>query len=149
MEIDPDRLFGLAGALAMGGWAVLILAPRGVAWLDALPRLAVPAALSALYALLVLTRFAGVEGGFGSLGDVRALFADDWVLLAGWVHYLAFDLIVGGLLATRLDRAGVGRLVQAPVLVATFLLGPVGVVLALMIEAALGALRGLSRGVAA
>jgi len=30
---------------------------------------------------------------------VRALFAHDHVLVAGWVHYLAFDLMVGALLA--------------------------------------------------
>lgn len=147
--MTPDDLFGVAGPMAMAGWAVLILGPRGWAWLDAIPRLAVPAALSALYAVLVLTRFAGVDGGFGSLAEVRTLFADDWVLLAGWVHYLAFDLIVGGLLATRMDRAGVHRLVQAPVLVSTFLLGPVGVVLALLIEGALAPLRALSREAAA
>ena len=97
----------------------------------------------------MLTRFAGAEGGFGSLADVRALFASDWVLLAGWVHYLAFDLMVGGLLATRMDRAGVHRLVQAPILVSTFLLGPVGVVLALLTEGALRPLRALARGAAA
>ena len=147
--MTPDDLFGWAGPLAMAGWGVLILGPRGWPLLDAVPRLAVPALLSALYTLLVLTRFAGAEGGFGSLAEVRTLFQNDWVLLAGWVHYLAFDLIVGGLLATRMDRAGVGRLVQAPVLVSTFLLGPVGVVLALLVEGALRPLRALSRGAAA
>jgi hypothetical protein len=99
--------------------------------------LVIPAALSALYALLVLTSLAGAEGGFGSLQEVRALFADDRVLLAGWVHYLAFDLLVGSVLAARLDRAGVGRLVQAPILALVFLLGPLGALLALLTEGAL------------
>jgi hypothetical protein len=42
--------------------------------------------------------------------------SDRWALLAGWVHYLAFDLFVGAVMAARMDRAGVGRLVQAPIL---------------------------------
>jgi hypothetical protein len=135
--MSPDLLFGWSGTLALAGWAVLILGPRGWRWLDAVPMLVIPAALSALYALLVLTSLAGAEGGFGSLQEVRALFADDRVLLAGWVHYLAFDLLVGSVLAARLDRAGVGRLVQAPILGLVFLLGPLGALLALLTEGAL------------
>lgn len=140
--MTPDTLFGLAGQVAVLGWIVLLFAPRRFRWLNLLPALLIPAALSSLYAILVLTRFAGAEGGFGSLSEVRALFADDWVLLAGWVHYLAFDLMVGAVLARRMDRAGIGRLLQAPILVLTFLLGPLGALLALLTE---GALRGLPR----
>ena len=28
-------------------------------------------------------------------GTVALLFENDWLLLAGWIHYLAFDLFVG------------------------------------------------------
>jgi hypothetical protein len=135
--MTPETLFGQAGMIAMLGWTLLMFGPRRFAWLNAVPALVLPATLSTLYALLVLTSFSGAEGGFGSLAEVRALFADDWVLLAGWVHYLAFDLLVGAVMAARLDRAGVGRLVQAPVLVLIFLLGPLGALLALLTEGAL------------
>ena len=37
----------------------------------------------------------GSEGGFSSLARVAALFRDPWALLAGWVHYLCFDLFTG------------------------------------------------------
>ncbi len=141
--MTPESLFGHAGTVAIAGWAILILGPRGWRWLDALPLLVLPVLLSALYAVLVLTSFAGAEGGFGSLADVRELFEDDWVLLAGWVHYLAFDLFVGAVLAGRMDRAGVTRLVQGPILVAVFLLGPLGALLALLTEGALRAPRAL------
>ena len=137
--MTPDALFGQVGTVAMIGWAILVLGPRRFAWLNVLPALVLPAALSALYAALVLTSFAGVEGGFGSLAEVRALFANDRVLLAGWVHYLAFDLIVGAVLAARLDRAGIGRLVQAPILLLVFLFGPLGALLALLTEGSLRA----------
>jgi hypothetical protein len=35
------------------------------------------------------------EGGFGTLAEVKALFSVDALLLAGWIHYLAFDLFIG------------------------------------------------------
>jgi len=102
------------------------------------PRTAIPLALSALYTALVLAFFWRAEGGgYGSIAEVRALFAHDHVLVAGWVHYLAFDLMVGALLAERMDRAGIHRLVQAPTLLATFMFGPAGVVLALLTEGTL------------
>jgi hypothetical protein len=137
--MTPDDLFAMAGQLAVVGWAALILGPRRFAWFNRIPALVVPAALSLLYALVALTHFAGADGGFGSLGEVRTLFADDWALLAGWVHYLAFDLMIGAMVAARMDRVGVIRILQAPILVLVFLLGPLGALLALLTEAAMRA----------
>ena len=51
-----------------------------------------PLLLSVLYTMLIVTHWGEAEGGFGSLADIRALFANEWLLLAGWVRYLAFDL---------------------------------------------------------
>lgn len=137
--MSPEGLFALTGPPVVVGWLVLILGPRGIRWLDAVPGVVIPLALSAVYAGLVLVHFAGAGGGYGSLAEVRRLFGSDWMLLAGWVHYLAFDMMVGAWLAARMDAAGIGRLVQAPILGATFLFGPVGVVLALVTEGTLRA----------
>lgn len=135
--MTPEAVFGITGTPAILGWAILIFGPRRFAMLNAVPQLLIPLGLSALYAVLVLTHFSEPGGGFGSLADVRQLFTSDWVLLAGWVHYLAFDLAVGAYLSARMDRAGIRRLLQAPILVTTFLFGPIGLVLALLTEAAL------------
>lgn len=132
--MDWQGIFGNAGMLAMLGWAVLILAPRRIVWLGVVPRLAVPLLLSVLYSALMLAFFFTAEGGFGSLAEVRALFSTDPLLLAGWVHYLAFDLLIGCFLAERLDRAGVHRVIQAPILVMVFLFGPMGLLLGLLTE---------------
>jgi hypothetical protein len=142
--MDWDTVFSGAGTLAMVGWAALILGPvRLRLW----PALAIPVALSALHAGLVMAHFAEAGGGFGSIAEVRRLFASDPLLVAGWVHYLAFDLMAGALIAARMDRAGVPRLVQAAPLVCTFLLGPLGFLFGLMTETATRALRrGLERG---
>ena len=135
--MTPDDMFGLANMLALPGWAILILAPRRWPALNAVPALLIPLVLSALYTGLVLTYFSASGGGFGTLAAVRQLFSSDPVLVAGWAHYLAFDLMIGAQLAKRLDRIGVQRLLQGPILITTFLFGPVGVLLTLLTEGAL------------
>ena len=44
---------------------------------------------------LIFSNIQGAEGGFGSLADVATLFQKQELLLAGWIHYLAFDLFIG------------------------------------------------------
>ena len=135
--MSPEALFSLASTLALPGWAILILAPRRWPLLNAVPALVIPLILSAGYAALVLRGFAGAGGGFGSLADVRLLMSGDTMLLAGWVHYLAFDLVAGALAAAAMDRAGVARLIQAPILLLVFLLGPLGWLIAMLLTGGL------------
>ncbi len=130
MPNDLATLFGLSSNLAMIGWLLLILSPRRWRWLLFVSGIFIPALLGALYGGLMLVNFATVEGaGYGSLSQVKALFSNDAVLLAGWVHYLAFDLAIGAVIAKRADDAGLSRLVQIPILLATFMFGPVGFLL--------------------
>ena len=35
------------------------------------------------------------QGGFGTLEGVAELLSNRWLLLAGWIHYLASDLFIG------------------------------------------------------
>jgi len=139
----PEQIFGNVGLAALCGWTILVLGPRRFALLNAVPQTLIPLGLSFVYAALVLRHFAEADGGFGSLAEVRLLFQSDWVLLAGWIHYLAFDLAIGAYLAARMDRVGIGRIVQAPILAATFLFGPVGFAVGVATEYALRAGRPL------
>ncbi len=126
--MDFDQVFSAASTAAAVGWAMLIFLPR---WpiLVALLRYGLVGALCLLYAVLAFVYFFRVEGGgFGSIVELRKLFESDPVLLLGWVHYLAFDLFVGLWIAARADAAQVSRLLQAPILLLTFLFGPVGLV---------------------
>ncbi len=132
--MQPEVVFSHASTAAMVGWALLILGPRRFAWVNAVPLWIIPAGLSVVYALIVLSRFAGVDGGFDSLSSVARLMSDDWALLGGWVHFLAFDLFVGAVMAARMDRVGVGRIVQGPILLAIFMLGPFGFLIAALTE---------------
>jgi Domain of unknown function (DUF4281) len=121
-------LFSVANLTALAGWAALAI---GVAlratWLrDVIAGLVIPLLLSAGYVVLLLLFWGDAEGSFASLDGVAALFRSPWVLLAGWVHYLAFDLALGARLSADADEAGMSRLLLIPVLPLTFLFGPAG-----------------------
>jgi Domain of unknown function (DUF4281) len=132
MQLTPDSLFALANPVALLGWALLVLAPRwrGTRWLVLSG--ALPLVLAGAYALLIGSHYLGPhasEGGFNSLADVALLFRSPWALLAGWVHYLCFDLSVGIWESLDARRRGVPHLLLVPCLLLTFLFGPVGLLL--------------------
>jgi hypothetical protein len=60
---------------------------------------------------------------------VQKLFADPWLLLAGWVHYLVFDLFIGSWEVRDAGRLGIPHLLVVPCLVLSFLFGPAGLLL--------------------
>jgi len=127
--LDWEAWFSHAGLVAMLGWVVLIFAPRRWPAVTLIPAVIAPVILSIGYAVLIFRYFGSAEGGFDSLANVALLFGKEPLLLAGWVHYLAFDLFVGAWIASESDRAGISRVIQAPILVATFMLGPIGLLL--------------------
>jgi hypothetical protein len=126
--MTPENLFSLVGFTAMAGWAMLAagIALNNALLRDILAGRVVPALLAAAYTALILLFWAGSDGGFDSLDNVARLFANPWLLLAGWVHYLAFDLAIGAIIARRTFDEGLPRLALIPILPLTFLFGPVG-----------------------
>jgi hypothetical protein len=141
VKMSADAMFNMANTAVLPGWLVLMLAPRGRwVWLDRIPALILPLGLAALYGGLILAHFSAAGGGFGSIAEVRALFASDYGLLAGWVHYLAFDLMIGAMIAARMDAMGLSRLSQVPLLGLIFLFGPLGVFLIWVTQGAMAAM---------
>ena len=130
--LTPDSLFALANPVALLGWALLVLAPRWRGTRAGVLSGALPLLLAATYAVLITTHYLGPhggEGGFNSLDAVAALFRDRWALLAGWVHYLCFDMWTGAWATRDAQRRGVPHGLLVPCLALTFMLGPVGLLL--------------------
>ena len=71
---------------------------------------------------------------FGSLTSVITLFTEENAVLAGWIHYLAFDLIVGMWMLDQNKELKINQLVMAPCLFLTFMLGPIGFLLFMIIK---------------
>ncbi|WP_426492619.1 ABA4-like family protein [Hymenobacter sp. 102] len=132
MALTPDFLFSLANPVALLGWALLVLAPRWRVTQWVVLSGALPLVLAGCYALLIGSHYLGAharEGGFSTLADVAVLFRNPWALLAGWVHYLCFDLCLGIWESRDARRRGVPHLLLVPCLLLTFLFGPVGLLL--------------------
>ena len=130
-----ETLFGWSGQAAMIGWLVLVLGPRRWSIVRWIPKFIIPLGLSLVYAVLMLINFFQSPGGYGSLSDVRALFSNENLLLAGWIHYLAFDLFIGAWIGERADELGISRLIQPVFFAATFMFGPLGLALFLITHA--------------
>jgi hypothetical protein len=131
--MTAEQLFSILNLIAMAGWLPLIFAPRH-RWATTVVPFGVVVLLATVYVVLVATSLPGVEGGFSSLAGVRALFENPWALLAGWTHYLAFDLFIGSWEVRDARRRGVPHLFVVPALVLTFLLGPGGLLLYLVVR---------------
>lgn len=133
--MSVDLIFSAANILALLGWAGLILLPRRRWITDGVVGFAIPALLSVAYAGLIGAFWAVAEGGFASLDEVRLLFQTPGLLLAGWLHYLAFDLFVGAWEVRTARAEGIPHLLVVPALLLTFLFGPAGFLLFLVIRA--------------
>ncbi len=124
--MTAETLFSLASAAVLPGWALLVLVPRWKWTARLVGPVLIPALLSLLYLYLLATHWVSAQGAFGSLASVRRLFDDPAVLLAGWVHYLVFDLFVGSWEVRDAQRLALPHLLVVPCLLLTLLFGPVG-----------------------
>lgn len=121
-----ETLFSIAGVLAMAGWLCLLVSPIIPKWSDLVAGTILPIVLSLGYlALLVLPSSDG-GGGFGTLAEVMELFSHEQAALAGWVHFLAFDLFIGAWVCRRARADEVSFWRVAPCLPLIFLFGPAG-----------------------
>ena len=131
--MTAEQLFSILNLMALAGWLPLVFMPRA-RWAATLLPVVMPALLAVVYVVLVAATLPWSEGGFSSLTAVSALFGNPWVLLAGWTHYLAFDLFVGGWEVRDAQSRGIPHLLVVPALVLTFLFGPAGFLLYLAIR---------------
>ncbi len=131
-----ERIFSLAGAVVLPCWVLLLFAPRW-RWTQRLATFVAPLLIAGVYAWLLLAHATPKGGGFQTLAQVSVLFSSPYALLAGWIHYLAFDLFTGAWEARDAARLGISRWIVAPCLLLTFLLGPLGLALYLLLKLAL------------
>ena len=143
--MDWAGAFTATNVVAVGAWLLLLAGPRGPKTMALVLYLGV-GLLCFAYALMAVGLHAGwFEAGRPpgtpsanfldyNIAGLRNLFLSDGGLVLGWTHYLAFDLFVGQWIARDADHKGFSRLAQAPVLLLTFLAGPIGLFLWLVIR---------------
>lgn len=132
--MSPAEMFKITGPLALLGWMALLaspLLPRFSQWVAGL---VVPGILSLAYTALILVNWSDAPGGFDTLENVMLLFDVPAVALAGWLHYLAFDLLIGAWIVRTARDEGITHVLVIPCLALTFLFGPVGFALFMAIR---------------
>jgi prepilin signal peptidase PulO-like enzyme (type II secretory pathway) len=127
--MKAEQIFSIANLIALLSWIVLAVAPRWIVTRKIILSGAVPMLLSAAYLILIVLFFGKAEGGFDSLPNVMKLFTNEWATLAGWIHYLAFDLLVGVWEVKDSQERGISHWFVIPCLMLTFLFGPIGFLL--------------------
>lgn len=132
--MNAETVFSIVNTLALSGWLLLVFAP-GWTWTRRIVISgAIPLLLAIAYLVLIVLFFGRAEGGFASLAEVMRLFTNEWAVLAGWIHYLAFDLFVGAWETRDAREKGVSHWFVIPCLILTFLLGPAGFLLYMTIR---------------
>lgn len=124
--MTADQIFSIANTSAVLCWVLLAVLPNRRWVTGVVTGTAAPAILAAAYAAIVVAVFPSAEGGFSTLAGVAALFTNPWMLLAGWLHYLAFDLLVGTWEARDSVERRVPRWLLVPCLFLTLMFGPTG-----------------------
>ncbi len=124
--MSPDQVFRICNTIAMFTWVLLIVVPRWK-WISRIVVSGVVMLLSICYAYYISQSLSIDDlSSFGSLEGVMALFTNPVAVLAGWIHYLAFDLMVGWFIAFDSRRKNINQFFIIPCLLLSFMLGPVG-----------------------
>ena len=138
-----ETLFKLSSLVVLPFWALMIFLPRWPLTKRLISSPLVCAAPAALYAALVIPRFAEVWRAVSSpeLSGIAALLSSPFGATVGWLHFLAFDLFVGRWIYLDGRERGLPAWVLAPVLFLTLMLGPCGFLLYLIVRHARGHLQ--------
>jgi len=133
-----DVVFVACNVVALAGWVPLVCFPRARATAHVARTMAPALVIAAIYGVLVVVTLVvgGSDGDFFSLDGVARLFDHRTVLLAGWIHYLAFDLVVGCWMWRRARELGIRHAHLVPCLLLTLWVGPVGLVAFTIVRAA-------------
>ena len=124
--MTPEQVFSIVNLIATAAWLALVILPGRRSVTGIVASTVVPLLFAIVYVGIVVTTFGRTPGGFSTLEAVATLFSNPWALLAGWIHYLAFDLLIGTWEVRDAREHGLPHLLVVPCLVLTFLFGPAG-----------------------
>jgi hypothetical protein len=124
VSVSPEIAFRVLNAVVLPWWALWLVAPRSALAQRFASHAGIFVALCGAYAVLLAATFAGggASGGLGFEG-LRAALGTPVGFLAGWTHYLVFDLFVGAWMLREARRLDVE---VRPFLLFGLLAGPLG-----------------------
>ena len=132
--------FKYASLIALIGWIILFAYPLWPAAARSVVITIVVASLSATYLYFIFfAKHLDASGkkvkiDFFSLDGVIRMFTQPRAVLVGWIHYLAFDLMVGLYIVMDAQRVGIAHWWLLPALFLTLMFGPVGLLVYLVMR---------------
>lgn len=129
--MSADFVFTICGYLVFPGWLLLVFLPKWKWTLSLITTVIAPFIMGIVYVTLFFSQAGSFPegGGFGSIAAVSAAFSNPYLLTAGWIHYLAFDLFVGAWEVNDSQKIGLSHGIVIPCLLVTFIGGPAGLML--------------------
>ena len=124
--MTADQIFSVANSVAVLCWILLAILPDRRWVTRNVTGTAMPVLFAVAYVAIVIAVLPHASGSFSTLAGVMELFANPWLVLAGWLHYLAFDLLIGTWEARDSVEHGVPRWALVPCLFLTLMFGPAG-----------------------
>jgi len=137
--VTPATLFMLLNYSVLPFWALLVFLPLSKLTDTLVHSVLMPLILGVTYTWLLATALFGASGmpegaSFSSLAGVQKAFSLEHALVAGWAHYLVFDLFVGAWEARDAQRVGLNHFALIPCLLLTLIAGPVGLLVYLLVR---------------
>lgn len=137
-----ETLYSIANLAVIPAWLLLVILPKS----DITKRLVhsgiYPILFGVFYLVLWVRALAFGEnaegGGFATLETIMIAFSHPNVTLMGWAHYLVFDLFVGAWIGRDALARGVNHFMVIPCFLFTFIAGPIGLLLYLLLRQVTG-----------
>jgi hypothetical protein len=132
--MNVDLIFQLCNTIALIAWIILIALPK---WnrSDLFLTGVIVTLFGIIYSYLIFSSFSFDDmQQFSSIAGLQELFQNKTMVLAGWVHYLAFDLMTGIFIRKNARLHNINYWYTLPCLIFTFMLGPAGLLLYLFIR---------------
>jgi len=129
-----ETIFAIANAWILPGWLLLLFAPSWK-YTGKIVFYFFIGLLAIAYTWLLLSDISSFDPEAGStLANISKAFGDPRVALIGWIHYLAFDMLAGLVIALDARRVGLNRILMAVPLFFTLMAGPFGLLVYMLIR---------------
>ncbi len=129
-----ETIFTIANVWILPGWLLLLFAPSWK-YTGKIVFYLIIAVLAIAYAWLLLSDIGTFDPEAGSsLAKISETFGNPRVALIGWIHYLAFDMLAGIVIAFDARRVGVNRFLMVLPLLLTLMSGPFGLLVYILIR---------------
>ena len=132
--MSPEKVFRTVNLIAIVPWLLMMVLPKTDITKTVINSNVFPLTLALVYAFYIFTNLGKSGGNFMTLAGVEKLFSKREVLLAGWVHYLVFDLFVGAWEWRDALQHNISHWILVPCLLLTLMFGPVGFLVYFMVR---------------